>query len=359
MLLRRSYLYILLFTCLLTACVGDVKEKDSFSAHNSIPSLDQVISPIDKSAFYFIEIVDFLAQDTILLNRQTEAFFELVIRNLFTGKEEIFYRTAHPIIMATPNPDNSKIMVQESINETSARLSVINLKGELLWEKDYVGTEVQWYWNPYRMNEVYVQSFAQDWSFETERVQLDQNFSENISFEYPFFQWIHADEIIYLDWDPEILQQMTNLVKKNLQTDETEILAQNAYAFSVQDGVLIIFSVVEKEKPYAQITVLQLDGTTVFSYHEPLQNSFSENLLVPQFAYSAFQNGLLFYLTDESEEGFQLYFGSDEKLEKLDQPYKGMLPICTYAKSPYILVGYQKEWIYNMNTKQWYSMYQE
>ena len=90
MLLRRSYLYILLFTCLLTACVGDVKEKDSFSAHNSVPSLDQVISPIDKSAFYFIEIVDFLAQDTILLNRQTEAFFELVIRNLFTGKEEIF-----------------------------------------------------------------------------------------------------------------------------------------------------------------------------------------------------------------------------------------------------------------------------
>ena len=93
MLLRRSYLYILLFTCLLTACVGDVKEKDSFSAHNSVPSLDQVISPIDKSAFYFIEIVDFLAQDTILLNRQTEAFFELVIRNLFTGKEEISDQT--------------------------------------------------------------------------------------------------------------------------------------------------------------------------------------------------------------------------------------------------------------------------
>ena len=357
MFLRIQYFIIVFCTLFFVACTSNSGEIPPANKKEEPMNLEVV--PMDKSAYAFVEVLGFLKKDWILINCQNGDQFELVSRDLLTGTEKIIYRTFQPIIMATSNSDGSQILVQESQSDKLTNLCVISEEGEIIWEKEYDSMEMQWYWNPFQPSEVYIQSFGQDWSFRTERLNTQEGILENIPFDYSFFQWASADEMVYLDWDLESPKQTANLVKRNMKTNETEMIAEHCYAFSIVDDVLTTFTIEEKNhEVYTNITSKK-EESLLFFYQQPLVESFSENLLVPNFAYGLLQNGLFFYEIDESSMTQQLVLGTKDGVLQMKQPFQEALPIVVHPESSFVLAGYQKEWVLNTDTQKWFSLFQQ
>ena len=118
-----------------------------------------------------------------------------------------------------------------------------------------------------------------------------------------------------------------------------------------------IFQVIESEnQEKMRIQSILLDeNKEIFAYEAPLEESFSENLQVPSFVYSPYVQGLLFYEQANGEPN--LFLGTGNQMKKIRQPFQGVLPIHPQMNGKYILVGYQNEWLLQLDTMTWQSMY--
>lgn len=360
MLLERRLLVITLYCFLfLAACTQEKMPSPNQSNQPEQPTqvVPLRVSPIQSSNYSFVEIVGFLKDDGILVNRQSGNVYELVRRELESGEETIIFQTANPIILSDISPDGTKIILQEGYDEMSSRVRVIDLSGNILWDDILKATEIQWYFNPFQTSEIYIQSFREDWSYETARLDLETKTLDILDFNQTFFQWASSDEIVYLDWESAVFAPTTNLVRKNINTGAVEVVEENCFAFTIVEDVWTIFQVLEdKETREMRIhSVLRTENKEIFSYETPLRDSFSENLQVPNFSYAPNVGGLLFY--EETSEASKLFLGKSNEMVDMKQPFQGALPITPQMDGKYVLIGYQNEWLLHIDTLTWQAMY--
>ena len=355
MFVRKKHLLMIICCLFLTACAQPKEKNPSASLSNQ--AIQAKILPIERALYPFVEIEGFLSEDTILVSRQNGDMYELLRRNQISGQEHIIFQTVAPIISCDISPDASKIIIQESGNENASKIQVIDVNGDILWENMFEATEIQWYFNPFRETELYIQLFQPDWSYETRIIDLESQTMRVVEFDQTFFQWKSADEIVYLDWAKDTPATTASLVLRNLKTDATEVVKENCFAFTIEGKVWNIFQVIESEnQEKMRIQSILLDeNKEIFAYEAPLEESFSENLQVPSFVYSPYVQGLLFYEQANGEPN--LFLGTGNQMKKIRQPFQGVLPIHPQMNGKYILVGYQNEWLLQLDTMTWQSMY--
>lgn len=343
--------------CLFLGACTQLNEKKPSSDEPSQAVQKTILPPISSSIYSFVEIVGFLPNDTILVNRQNKNMYELIRRELISGEEEIIFQTVNPILLCDISPDGSKIIIQGSHDEMHSRIQVVNLEGEILWEDLFEATEIQWYFNPFQTSELYIQSFQSDWSYETQCLNVETKEIQVVDFNQTFFQWESEDEIVYLDWDDEYPASTAQLVRHNMKTGEVEVVKENCFAFTIAGDVWNIFQVIEDgNQSKMKIQSIELENNKeIFSYETSLQESFSENLQVFNFAYIPYAKGLLFYEQVNGEPN--LLFGKADGLIDMKQPFKGAPPIHPQMDGKYILIGYQNEWLLQVDTMTWQSMY--
>ncbi|MBM7701538.1 hypothetical protein [Metabacillus iocasae] len=267
--------------------------------------------------------------------------------NIYTGKTELFFRSDAPIISVKANPNYHTFLVHLSQSTEEATLLFLNQSGETLDTLKLESFDVQYTWNPFLPNQVFITSFLEDWTFNLFLRDVAKKTHQLYTLPQPFIHWINQDEIIYLDVDDVLANPYAPLVKFNLDTNEATVIKEDVVGVSYLGSTLI--------------TIEENDGVGTYTFWDSSFEKVDKLTLPiiteydgPLIPYSQMDPSEQLFYTFKSNSSkqfdFIVYSLEHSKVETLIEGIENM-PLKLSPDGKISLIGYQFEQVIKINEK--------
>ncbi|WP_412096024.1 hypothetical protein [Bacillus sp. PS06] len=278
--------------------------------------------------------------------------------HIFDGKKEQFYSTTSQILAIKPNQDHSLFLLHTSNSRNSAALVVIDSEGKEVYSWNTDSYDLEYVWNPYKKEQLFITSFEKDWSFQTFLMDPLAGNIEPTDVKEPFVQWLDATTVGYMKWEADEPSVEAPLFSYDLQTGEETLLIGNIISFSTYQDLLLTVQIQNESESYSFYRFSKPDSKDkLFEYSFPLLTNYS-SWFIPYHTYiESDQQFLTFrpYSTGEYDtytDLFELtsYSLIDGKETTILQDVNSY-PIIFSENGDFGLYGYQYEMIIDKRNK--------
>ncbi|MCH1624924.1 hypothetical protein [Fredinandcohnia quinoae] len=202
------------------------------------------IKTLDMSGEAFNTVGEWFDNESILyVSDRGEGGSDIYRYNIYTGEKNLFITTSAPVITMKANEDHSLFFLHTSNSSNVAEIIIVDKDGNRRFEKKIASTDIIYSWNPYQNNQVFVTSFLEDWSFQTNLVDIQNGTMEKYNVPQPFIQWIDHSHISYLKWNPNELDFFAPLFTYDLKTKTEGPLFENIISFSTFNQLMVTIEV--------------------------------------------------------------------------------------------------------------------
>ncbi|MCA1054819.1 hypothetical protein LCM10_07445 [Rossellomorea aquimaris] len=224
--MKRYNLIVCFFfaVIMITACQSqDAKTPPSSVASQPKPVFHQIKTHILQSES-FKENIDWLSDTEILTVKDENGSTALYITDLVDGTSKKIYELSAPYVQSIVSPDRDKILIHSAPSTYSALITIIDRNGKEIVREEVPSYEMSVEWNAFNTDKLLITSFAEDWSYEVNELDLTDTEMEAIEIEQPFFKWNSEVSVLYQDWNDEELSVSAPLVSENLLDRKRQII---------------------------------------------------------------------------------------------------------------------------------------
>jgi hypothetical protein len=259
-------------------------KKESNIALKEIPSTlnPSNIVPIKVEEQKFNSIGDWYDNQSILFTLNEGEGSKIYKYDIYNGDTELFYETSEQVIKVEGNHNLHYFIVHTAGLSHKANLFVLDNKGRVIVEWEVESAELQYEWNPFDENQLFITSFLEDWSFQNYVVSLDTGQVEPVDLSQPFIQWLDKSEITYLRWSDTSID--APLYRSNISTNKEEKLLDHILAFHTYKDLLLTISSSETFTSYQFFDPRSMKELSKFQM--PSITTFSDRWWIPNYDYN-------------------------------------------------------------------------
>ncbi|MBM6617264.1 hypothetical protein [Bacillus suaedaesalsae] len=329
--------------------------RESFLANKMQPDVvnerNNLIVPIQSESVKFQSVVDWYNYDHLLYIVNDELGAKVFKHHIYTGNHELFFEITDPIITLQSSPSNDHFLIHTSNSSNEAKLIIVDDKGEVLLDWEVESAELQYVWNPFDENKIFITSFLEDWTFKNYILNMEQKKVDENNLPHPFIQWMSSTTIAYLKWEDAFTE--APLFLANINGDEEEKLGEQIFAFHSYKDIFLTISA-KNESINFQFS----KSSTMEKLHEftlPVINTYSDNWWIPNYDYDPIKKKFYYFkpITENNEVqsldliSFSIETGEEETIlpNMEDQPIK------ISSDGEKLLLGYQYNTIIELKSK--------
>jgi len=337
---RKSFKFVfiglimILLTFFLAACINQNPSKPKSPPKNEkknhlhTASMKSWKLPLSISKGEFFKSVGWLAENQVLYITNFEQTSNVYLYHLVTGKNDLVYKSASPIVSVKISPSKKYILIQSSPSSYQGIIVIINLMGKELWKQSLPSYELEFEWNPYDESKIIVTKFNEDWSFKTFLIDLNKTKMTGISLPQPFLKWVDRETVAYLKWDEGTSSLFAPLMFKNIKNQQEKTLNPAVFQFSAYPNLLMTIKANVHDKTKSTYIFYDQKMKSFFSFSIPQLTNYSD-WVVPYYDFIESKNQFLTFMplesteSDSYTEGFDLVSYDIQKGTK-KQILKGM-----------------------------------
>ncbi|WP_335872817.1 hypothetical protein [Bacillus sp. 2205SS5-2] len=256
-----------------------------------------------------VKVIGWVNEEEILYVSNVKGTHQIIRYHLYTEEESLIYKTEHPFVEALISKSKQQLMVHTAPITYSAHLVIIDMKGNVLQEKDIPSYELMSKWNDFEEGLLFITKFDEHWNHQTFLWNLSNNDLIVLEEAEPFLTWRNEDTWLYQRWSTSDIQLTAPLYESGFHKDE-KLLNEEVYQFDVFEDFLMEIIVTEddldkarydffgrsSEKLSASFTVPHLDKYS--NWLVPFYSQGEESF----FTFVPYQSGLM----DAYQDQYQL-----------------------------------------------------
>lgn len=276
--------------------------EDASPKNNKAPteSSNNLKMPLAAENGEFFKAVGWISDDEIAYVTNKEQASFLSSYNLHTGKSRLIFSSKQPIVTAQVSPKKDYLLVHSSPSTYEGTVTVIDLKGKVIWIDSIPSYELSFEWNPYNESEVLISKFNEDWTYKVFLVHLDRKDKAEIELPQPFFKWTAEKSIAYLNWNNDHPSLFAPLVIRNMAGNgEEQIAFKRVFQFSAFKQRLMTITVADQDPTKAIYTFYNQNVKQLEQFSMPQLSKFSD-WLVPYYDYVEAKDEFLTFQPNES-----------------------------------------------------------
>jgi hypothetical protein len=255
----------------------------------------------------FVENIGWLSDSEILSVQNDDGIPSLYIYNLSDGSHKKIYGIPSSFVSASISPDMKKILIHSAPASYSARVTIIDRAGEVLFQEDIPSYELTHSWNKFNDNALLMTSFSEDWSFQVFHIDIEERTMDPIEVEQPFVQWQSKSSILFQDWNTEEISVAAPLISQNIQGGAKEMIVDSSVHFNqFNDSLLSVFSR-EEEGPFTYQFITS-NGEIQSEFTVDLLSRYSD-WLIPHYDMIEGKGQLITFVANEPGS-FDTYSGT-------------------------------------------------
>lgn len=351
--------YVLLFMlfilagCELHSAEGTKDGEENRQPVKQSPSIKAL--EVDGSSFF--SVGDWYDDESVLVMEDDEKESHIYLYNLYTGEKKGFFQSENPIISVKANRNHTYFLIQTTISDQQAELLFLNRQGEIIDSFQMNSFDVQYVWNPYRENQVFVTAFFEDWTFQSFLLDLSNKTHEKHMLSQPFAQWLTPSALAYVPINQTNPLGDVPLFVHDVHKKVEKQVLDGIVSYSAFPDTLLTIGPKQDEEGSGVYTFYKNDTLQkIQSFSMPLVSDVS-GWIIPYHQLNAV-NGMFYIFqpraldTMAETEGFQLLSlslktGKKEVIfDQIDN-----VPFKLSPNGQLSLMGYQSEKIIDLRTK--------
>ncbi|MDA7026951.1 hypothetical protein PJ311_10060 [Bacillus sp. CLL-7-23] len=318
---------------------------------NNLTASDKKIIPLTEQ--HFSEAAGWLDNETILYTTNDPIKGSKINDyNIFKGKGKTIYTTDDRLISAELNQKQDMILVQTLENGSKIKLTLINLKGDMLFTKSFDSHELQVDWNQFNPYLLYVTEFTKDWGYDSYLVDVkDHKVEKNIA-QAAFVHWTSSETFEYIKWDDGDREKPAPVYSYEINSKHEKKVADDALFLDVFQNIRLIVKSVPEES--AEGIYLFSDVSSMkkqISLKLPLYSAYSS---LSSMEYTYDQKNKVLYTYEQNQSGslfdliaIHLQSGKRKVICKRVE----MHPLTLSPDGNHILYGYTKNQVISISSK--------
>ncbi|PLT34715.1 hypothetical protein [Bacillus sp. V5-8f] len=361
-----KFLLILLLLLLLSACQPVTERTVDKGEDIDNKSMYQIKIPktIIEEEMKVETVIDWMDSDLILylarpIGNEPQ---QLMVLNMKSGQQEIFYQPVAPIVNVSISPSKNFVLVHTSSSAKEATIHLLRNDGTEQFAAAIPSEELDFSWNPYENGVLFVTSFFEDWSFTNYKIDTKQKKITHLDFPQPFAQWEAKDRLMYLDWDKNDLDATAPLISMDMKSRKKKAVMLDVLQFHKwREGFMAIQ--VTTEKPDKAVYKF-FDGSNkqIFSFMVPRTTSYAHSE-VPNFTFNEAQDSFYTFVPDKHPKEGKI--GEQYKLIQVNYRTGDIItilksaenaPITCSPEGNWCLYGHQHEKLINTYEKKVFSL---
>jgi hypothetical protein len=283
--LKKNKLVLFLICTCFYLLVGCQNEKQDASPPSSAQLEKEELKDIEANTIEsadFIENVGWVNKSEIVTVREEDGNTAIYIHNLHNQKEEKIYEVMTPYVQAVLSPDKEKLFIHTAPLTYSADITIIDLKGNELFQQEIPSYELYYAWNSFNSNSLVIASFAEDWSFEVFMVDIKEKQMDKMDVEEPFLQWKAENVVIYQNWNTTNISFTAPLIAQNIFNGKTETIVEESMHFKQFRNNLLSIEIKKESDNLFSYKFINENGQIQSSFNLPLLSRYSD-WLVPYY----------------------------------------------------------------------------
>lgn len=281
---------------------------------------------------------------------------------LLTGKSELLYKSAQPIVKVEISPSRKYILIDSSPSSSEGIVTIINRKGTIELNETIPSHELSFEWNPYNESEVLAAKFNDDWTFQVFLLDIKQASIQKLVLPQPFNKWLDANNIAYLSWDQNNPSLTAPLITRRLEGGPAKIVFKNIVNMAAFRNMLLTVTVNNQDSSKADYSFYSPGFQKIYSFSIPQLTNYTGSLIT-YFDYSGKTGQFITFRpvaggeADTYREGFQLV-SYDIHKGKSQIILAGLenVPVEISPSGEALLYGNRLEKIIDLKTKKFYSL---
>jgi hypothetical protein len=367
-LVRNAILYVIFIQCLIISGCSSFKaegiqlasEKETDITLKEVPSKpffnDSKIIPIDLDGGQFNSVGDWYDNTSVLFTVNEGSGSKIYKYHIYEGDTELFYKTPEQVISLEGNQNQHYFVVHTAVSAHEAKLIVLDKEGKEVLNWIVESVELQYVWNPFDENQLFITSFLEDWSFKNFVMNADTKRVVENGFPQPFIQWMDTSELAYLKWDDTSLD--APLYTSNLETKEEKKVLDNVLAFHSYKDLLLAISSAEESSLYQFYEPKTMKKIQEFQI--PTITTFSDRWWIPNYEYNTATNKFYYFkpvVTGEEIEALSLVsFSMKTGEEEVVLSQSEDLPLKISPDGKRVLFGFQFMKLIDLLEKETYTL---
>lgn len=349
---------LLLVLCILAGCALHSTEGTKDGEQNRQPvKQPPSIKALKVDGSSFFSVGDWYDDETVLVMEDDDKGSHVYSYNIYTGEKKRFFESENRIISVKANRDHTYFLVQTTISDQQAEILFLNQQGEIIQSFQMDSFDVQYVWNPYRQDQVFVTAFFEDWTFQSFLLDLSNKSQEKYMLSQPFAQWLTQSVMAYIPINQADPLGDVPLLVHDVYTKEEKQLLDGIVSFSAFPGTLLTMKPQQDEEGSGVYTFYKSDTLEkIQSFSISLISDIS-GWIIPYHQFNPVND--MFYIfqpraldTMAEEKDFELLSFSLKTGKKevvLDQIDN--VPFKLSPNGKLGLMGYQSEKVIDLRTK--------
>ncbi|HWO96029.1 MAG TPA: hypothetical protein VNM45_06800 [Bacillus sp. (in: firmicutes)] len=310
---------------------------------------------VDGSSFF--SVGDWYDNETVLVMEDDEKQSNIYLYNLYTGEKKLFFQSENRIVSVKANHNHTYFLVQTTISDQQAELLFLDQEGKITQSFQMDSFDVQYVWNPYREDQVFVTTFFEDWTFQSFLLDLSNKAHEKYMLSQPFAQWLTKSSLAYVPINKDNPLGDVPLLVHDVYTKKEKQVLDGIVSFSAFPGTLLTVGPKQGEEGNGVYTFYKTDTLQkIQSLSMPLVSDVS-GWIIPYHQFNAAND--MFYVfqpraVDKMAEakGFQLLsFSLKTGKKKIIFEQIDNVPFKLSPNGQLGLMGYQSEKIIDLKSK--------
>jgi uncharacterized protein YcfL len=353
---KGYFLFIVLF--ILAGCqLHSTEDQNTVEQSRQQAKRSQPIRALTVEGSSFFSVGDWYDDETVLIVEEKEGSSHVSLYHIYTGEKTAFFQSPNQVISIKANWDYTCFLIQTTVSGQQAELLFLNRQGEMIDSFRMDSFDVQYVWNPYQRDQLFVTSFAEDWTFRSFLIDISKKSHTPYALPQPFGQWIHQTEFAYIPINKEDPLGDVPLYSHNLETKQDKKLLDGIVSFSAFPKTILTIERNPQKQGSGNYTFYRSENLKkIHSFSTPLTSDVS-GWLIPYYQFDSKND--LFYTFEgidtakiEEGRGFRLLSFS-LKTGKKEVVLEGIsnVPFKLSPNGKLSLMGYQLEQILNLKTK--------
>ncbi|MFS0780931.1 hypothetical protein [Bacillus sp. 1P06AnD] len=278
--------FLFLFFCLLVTTLAGCEEKNNQESHEEPKQHDVTVKPLPLSDenHTFENAYGWLSNDTILFSATKDDKQKTVLMSyrFETKEKKELYSTKETIGGVSISPGKKYILVYMSNGGSNqVGIHILTKSGHEVYSFAIPANEISFSWNPFSEDMLLIDSFNEDWSFQSYISYIGLNRMEKVDLPKPFAQWQSPHSLLYLDWNDETPQLTTPLKSFDLLTASSKSLYKESIVFKANKDVLLTINQHKKDSMAIEYTIHDWEGKTISKMKAPAIGSYSDWIIQP------------------------------------------------------------------------------
>jgi hypothetical protein len=354
---KKGY-FLLVVLFILAGCqLHSIEDQHKVEQSGQQDKRSQPIRELTVEGSSFFSVGDWYDDETVLIIEDKEDSSHVSLYNIYTGKKTAFFQSLNPVISIKANKDYTYFLIQTTVSDQQAELFFLNRQGEIVDSFRMDSFDVQYVWNPYQRGQLFVTSFAKDWTFRSFLIDISKKSYTPYELPQPFAQWIHPTKFAYIPINKEDPLGDVPLYSHDLKTKQDKKLLDGIVSFLAFPKTILTIERNPQKQGRGNYTFYRSENLKkIRTFSMPLTSDVS-GWLIPYYQFDSQHD--IFYTFEaidtakiEEGRGFRLLAFS-LKTGKKEVVLEGIsnVPFKLSPNGKLSLMGYQLEQILNLKTK--------